>query len=90
MLFAGTLVAGSWLTHRRRPHDVVLNHVGGVGSIDVRHPRPAAHPTVNSPPSDCLVISQILPLGWPILSEVEYEAQPVVGRQHRMPRSPIR
>ena len=36
------LVAGSWLTHRRRPHTWVLFRVGGVGSIDVRLPRPAA------------------------------------------------
>ena len=36
------LVAGSWLTHRRRPHTRVLFRVGGVGSIDVRLPRPAA------------------------------------------------
>ena len=36
------LVAGSWLTHRRRPHTWVLCRVGGVGSIDVRLPRPAA------------------------------------------------
>ena len=36
------LVAGSWLTHRRRPHTRLLSRVGGVGSIDVRLPRPAA------------------------------------------------
>ena len=36
------LVAGSWLTHRRRPHTQVLFRVGHVGSIDVRLPRPAA------------------------------------------------
>ena len=36
------LVAGSWLTHRRRPRTRVLCRVGGVGSIDVRLPRPAA------------------------------------------------
>ncbi len=36
------LVAGSWLTHRRRPHTRLLCRVGGVGSIDVRLPRPAA------------------------------------------------
>jgi hypothetical protein len=41
----GMLVAGSRLTHRRRPHALVLFHLGGVGSIDVRNPRPAAHPT---------------------------------------------
>ena len=36
------LVAGSWLTHRRRPHTRLLSRVAGVGSIDVRLPRPAA------------------------------------------------
>jgi hypothetical protein len=36
------LVAGSWLTHRRRPHTRDLCRVGHVGSIDVRLPRPAA------------------------------------------------
>ena len=37
-----SLVAGSWLTHRRRPHTRDLFRVGDVGSIDVRLPRPAA------------------------------------------------
>ena len=30
------------MTHRRRPHTQFLFRVGGVGSIDVRLPRPAA------------------------------------------------
>ena len=40
----GMLIAGSWMTHRRRRHALVLFHLGDVGSLDVRHPRPAAHP----------------------------------------------
>jgi hypothetical protein len=85
----GMLVAGSWLTLRRRPHAPVQNHVGGVGSVDVRHPRPAAHPTCRCHDTsceheicfslDCCVVDNTIWGG----------AQPVVGRQHQMPTQPI-
>ena len=57
-----SLVAGSWLTHRRRPHTRDLFRVGHVGSIDVRLPRPAAsHQSDHSRRAhvEIIVLSQI-------------------------------
>ena len=40
------------MTHWRRSHAIVLRQVCGVGSVNVHHPRTAAHPNINSPPPD--------------------------------------